>query len=328
MSGLEHGAEQYAGVVLAEGGAIGEAELRATGYTAGELTRLRRSYGVLAWCDRFGGRHYPKWQFDRKWRVLPGVRDVLRIYRSPDVLYMMTQFMISRVGRISLLRLIRRGESNYAAELAREQVRVDNAEPELSPRWRKELERRSSEMTDTTRHVIASCLMEGRPSVYDLEADWYGWGHVPKGALVKDRGVALAVAQHLARGEKRTDLQVLRVRTGAKTIGALDKARPVHGRPFLPKFTSAQTVPVFVPITCPGSRERLVDVVLFALENQDRLLPIIRSSKTRSNGIKALIRRCSITQIEANAIVDLRFGCTTRETINQLRAELRAAVRR
>jgi hypothetical protein len=322
-------AEHYPAVVMAEGGALCESELKAVGYTEGELARLRRSYGVLAWRDRFGGRHYPKWQFDPKWRVITGVRDVLRIFRSHDVLYVMTQFIIRRDGQPSLLRLIRWGRANRASELARAQVRADNTEPELSPRWRKELKRRVSEMTDPTRHVIASCLMRSRALVYDLESHCYGLGHVSKTSLVKDRGVALAVARHLGRGQKRTDLQVLRVRPGAKMVRALEKARPAFGRrSFLPKFTTGQSTPIFVPITRAGSRERSADAMLFALENQDRLLPLIRSAGSRSNAVTALTRRCSISQSEANAILDLRFGCTTRETINQLRAELQAAVRR
>ena len=72
-------AEHHPAAVLAEGGALCESELKAVGFTASQLARLRRSYGVLAWPDRFGGRHYPKWQFDSKWRVVPGVSDVLRI---------------------------------------------------------------------------------------------------------------------------------------------------------------------------------------------------------------------------------------------------------
>jgi hypothetical protein len=322
-------AEHHPGTVLAEGGAFCESELKAVGYTDQELARLRRSYGVLAWLDRLGGRHYPKWQFDPKGHVVPGVRDVLRIFRSRDVLYVMSQFIICRSGRASLLELIRRGRANRAVELARAQVRADDAEPALSPPLRKELQRRVSDSADPTRHVIASCLMGTRALVYDLENNCYGWGHVSKTALVKDRGVALAVARYLVRGRKRTDLQVLRVRPTAKMIRALEKARPRFGRrhSFLPKFSTREPIPVFVPITRLGSRERFADVMLFALENQDRLLPIVRSARSRSNAVTALMRQCSITQTEANAIADLRFGSTTREAINEFRAEVRAAVR-
>ena len=320
--------EHHPAVVLAEGGALCESDLRALGYTKRELARLRRSYGILAWRDRFGGRHYPKWQFDPKWRVLPGVRDVLRIFRSRDVLYVMTQFIIRRDGQPSLLRLIRRGRANRVADIVRAKVRADDAEPKLSPRWRKELTRRVSEMTDPTRHVIASCLMGRRVLVYDLEKNCYGWGHVSKTSLVKDRGVAQAIARHLARPQKRTDVQVLQVRPGTKTVRALEKARPAFGhRSFLPKFTTGQPIPIFVPITRPGSRERFADAMLFALENQDSLLSLIRSAKSRSNAVIALVRRYSMSQSEANAILDLRFSCTTREFVNQLRAEVQAAVR-
>jgi len=196
-------AEHHPRAVLAEGGALCESELKAVGYTGEELTQLRRSFRVLAWTDRFGGRHYPKRQFDPKWRVIPGIRDILRIFRSHDVLYVMAQFTVRRNGRPSLLRLIRLGRANRAADLARSQVRADAAEPELTPRWRKELKRRVSDMTDPTRHVIASCLMGKRALVYDMENNCYGWGHVSKTSLVKDRGVASAVARHLARGRKR-----------------------------------------------------------------------------------------------------------------------------
>jgi hypothetical protein len=165
--------------------------------------------------------------------------------------------------------------------------------------------------------------------VYDLENNCYGWGHVSQSSLVKDRGVAQAVARHLSAGQERTDVQVLRVRSDAKKVRALEKARPAFGRrSFLPKFTTGQPIPIFVPITQPGGRERVADSMLFALENQDRLLPLIRSAKSRSNAVTALVRRCSMSQLEANAILDLRFGHATRESIDELRAEVRAAVRR
>lgn len=320
--------EQHPTVVLAKGGALCESELEAVGYTERELARLRQSYGILAWRDRFGGRHYPKWQFDPKWRVFRGVRDLLRIFRSRDVLYVMTQFIMRRDGQPSLLQLIRRGRANRAADIVRAKVRDEDAEPKLSPRWRKELTRRASEMTDPTRHVIASCLMGRRIMVYDLENNCYGWGHVSKTSLVKDRGVAQAVARHLARPRKRTDLQVLKVRPGIKTVRALEKARPAFGRrSTLPSFTTGQSIPIFVPITRFGSRERLADAMLFALENQDRLLPLIRSAKSRSNAIAAMVGRCSMTHSEANAVLDLRFGCTNREFVNKLSTEVRVAVR-
>jgi hypothetical protein len=316
-------------VVLAEGGALCESELRTAGYTKRDLARLRRSYGVLAWRDRFGGRHYPKWQFDPKRRVIPGVRELLRIFRSHDVLYVMTQFVIRRGGQPSLLQLIRRGRVNRAAELGRAQVRADDAQPELSPQCRQELKRRVSEMKDPARHVIASSLMGDRVLVYDMENHCYGWGHVSKTSFVKDRGVAQAIARHLGRRRKRADLQVLRVKSDGKTVRALERARREFGRrSFLPKFTTGEPIPIFVPITRAGGRERVADAMLFALENQDRLLPLIRSTRSRSNAVSALIRRCSVSPSEANAIVDLRFGCTTREIINRLRAEVQAAVRR
>jgi len=265
-----------------------------------------------------------------KWRVVPGVSDVLRIFRSHDVFYVMSQITMRRNGRPSLLALIRRGRENRAAEFARAQVLADEAEPALSPRLRKELKRRVSDSEDPTRHVIVSGLMGSRALVYDLENNCYGWGHVSRTALVKDRGVALAVARHLDRRRKRrSDLQVLRVRPGAKMIRALDKVRPAFGRrSFLPKFTTRVSIPVFVPITRAATRERFADVMLFALENQDQLLPIIRSAGSRSNAVAALMRQCSITQPEGNTIMDLRFGNTTRDSIKEFRAELRAAVRR
>jgi hypothetical protein len=218
--------ENHPSVVLAEGGAVCKSQLNAAGYTEKELDRLRHSYEILEWPDRFGGRHYPRWQFDPKLNVLPGVRDVLRIFRSRDVLYVMSQFIVRRNGRPSLLQLIRRRRAKRAAELARAQVRADDAEPEFSPRLRKELARRVSAMTDPTRHVIASSLMGRRVMVYDLENNCYGWGHVSKTSLVKDRGIAQAVAGHLSVGQKRTDVQVLRVKLGAKTVRALEKRAP------------------------------------------------------------------------------------------------------
>ncbi len=217
------------------------------------LDRLRRSYEILEWPDRFGGRHYPRWQFDPKWRVLSGVRDVLRIFRSRDALYVTSQFILRRNGRPSLLQLIRRRRAKRAAELARTQVHATEVESALTPRWRKEITRRVLEMTDPTRHVIASCLTRRGVMVYDLENNCYGWGHVSNTSLVKDRGVAQAVARHLSAGQKRTDVQVLRVRSGAKTVRALEKARPAFGRrSFLPKFTTGRPTPTFVPITQPG----------------------------------------------------------------------------
>ena len=169
--------------------------------------------------------------------------------------------------------------------------------------------------------------------VYDPATHFYGIGHVPRTSLVKDKGVAQAVARHLARGRKRTDMQVLRVKPGAKGIRALETVRPQFGsrarrRPFLPRFTMGDSIPTFVPITPAGGRERLVDAILFFLENQDRLLPLVSSARSRTSAVNTLVRRCALSHPEAEAIMDLRLGQAPRESIGIFRAELREAVLR
>ena len=88
------------------------------------------------------------------------------------------------------------------------------------------------------------------------------------------------------------------------------------------------SIPTFVPITPAGGRERLVDAILFFLENQDRLLPLVSSARSRTSAVNTLVRRCALSHPEAEAIMDLRLGQAPRESIGIFRAELREAVLR
>ena len=71
---------------MAKGGAWHEPELIRRGYTVEGLAGERKQFGLIAWQDRYGGWHYPKWQFDADGRILPEVRSILRLFRSRDAI--------------------------------------------------------------------------------------------------------------------------------------------------------------------------------------------------------------------------------------------------
>ena len=104
----------------AEGGAWSTQEMLQRGIALGELTRGRRRFQLAYWRNRFGGCHYPKWQFDRSMKVLPEVAEILGLFRTYDTMRVLSWFVQPVApGRISLLDLIRSGRRRRAVAIVR-----------------------------------------------------------------------------------------------------------------------------------------------------------------------------------------------------------------
>jgi len=199
-------------VVLRMGGAWHEPELRRWKHSPRSLAAARKRFEILAWRDRFGGWHYPKWQFGADGRVLPEVAAIVRMYRSRDVLHVMSQFLYSEQGHKPLIELIQSGRGDEAVALATERVRELRAEPPLPAEEVAILKQRMSEHRDATRYVVVSSFLSRWALVYDLSSNTYCHEHISDGCLIKDKRMAEAVASQLRDRKRKSNLHVLPVR--------------------------------------------------------------------------------------------------------------------
>ncbi|MSU60243.1 MAG: hypothetical protein EXS35_19080 [Pedosphaera sp.] len=319
--------ERHPQVVLAKGGAWHEPELIRRRYTSDSLAKARRTFGILAWRDRFGGWHYPKWQFDEDGKVLPQVVEILRLFRSSDVLYVMSQFLFAVAPDKALIELIGSGRGDKAVTIATKRVREISAEPKLSRKQLDELRLRMNELRDPARYVVVSSLLPGWAMVYDVANNVYCHQHVSEGCLIKDRTLADAIAQQLGTGRRNSDLHVLSVRktkAGYRALENLPARR--SGKPWRPRFRVSRAMPVFVPITASGTRESFVDAMVFAAQHREELLRLFAQCPDRKFARAQLVKKCRVSPQQAEAILEMRLHMMTRKSVEELVDELRAAV--
>lgn len=97
----------------AEGGSWSLVDLRNKfGFRAVHLCRRRRQQKIIFWQDDHGAFFYPVWQFRPNGTLLPGVREVLKIFRSQDRWRIVRYFLTCRrqLGHRRPLALLRAGE--------------------------------------------------------------------------------------------------------------------------------------------------------------------------------------------------------------------------
>lgn len=319
--------ENHPQVVLAMGGAWHEPELRRQGFTSDFLAAARRRFDILAWQDRFGGWHYPKWQFDTEGRVLRDVAAILRLFKSRDTLYMMSQFLYPDDGHKPLIELILSGRGDEAVALATERVRELRAEPRLPPGVIATLKRRWRKHRDTTRYVIVSALFRRWALVYDVAENSYCHEHISAGCLIKDKRMAEAIASQLRDGKRKSDLHVLPVR---KTKGGYRALADIPGsrkeEPWRPRFHTSDTTPVFVAITPAGTRENMVDAMVFGADHREAILSLVSKCPDGSATRNVLVAKCGLSTLQAQAILDLRLASMTKAAMDELTEELRKSV--
>lgn len=106
------------GLMGAEGGAAGWS-------VALQLSGFQDLDGLISWTQG-GRRYYPMWQFDNR-AVLPGIREVLRVFNSDDQWRVMRYFLSPRaqLGRKRSLDLLRIGKVERVMKHARKHA-ADN----------------------------------------------------------------------------------------------------------------------------------------------------------------------------------------------------------
>lgn len=78
----------------AEGGSMTGAELlRHHHLTSATLHRRRKEHRIVFWQDARHDFHYPVWQFTATGSLVPGIQDVLRIFKSEDATRVMRYFL-------------------------------------------------------------------------------------------------------------------------------------------------------------------------------------------------------------------------------------------
>lgn len=110
---MEAGRRAVESMMKAEGGAWTPAELaKLFGLSSATLHKRRISHGIVYWRDARNQFFYPKWQFNEAGALLPGVPDVLQIFRSADEWRIMRYFLgpRSQLGERTPLDLLRAGE--------------------------------------------------------------------------------------------------------------------------------------------------------------------------------------------------------------------------
>ena len=112
---LEAGRQAVLQMQNAEGGAWTGAELEARfGLTPANLHKRRAEFRIVSWKDAKNQFHYPKWQFNPAGVLLPGVQEVLQIFRSSDDWRVMRYFLAPRhqLGDRTALDLLRSGDGD------------------------------------------------------------------------------------------------------------------------------------------------------------------------------------------------------------------------
>ncbi len=98
-----------------EGGAWLGSELQARFHlTPATLHRRRKEHRIIYWRDARHQFHYPRWQFTPVGALLPGVQEVLQIFRSEDEWGVMSYFLGQRrqLGDRRPVDLLRAGEKD------------------------------------------------------------------------------------------------------------------------------------------------------------------------------------------------------------------------
>jgi hypothetical protein len=323
-------AESHPELKTAEGGAWTTPEMIQRGLPPVELARRRRRFELVYWRDRFGGYHYPKWQFDRAMNVRAEVTAIFAIFRTHDTMRVITWFVRPVApGRQSLLDLIRAGRGSRAVALVREEEQRDANEPPLSRRVTAELRRRVTDWQDPTRYVIASVLTRKHVTFFDASRDGYILNEITDTCLFRRREHAAAVARALDRLKRRGSRchAVVAVKPMARGIRLLERLRdPLSPKQcFKPRLRprGAARSPRFVPVTPAGSRASIVDAFVFALEHREALHGMVAKARSRPAAQRILVRKCGLSAAQANAVLDLRWWQSTRAVQRELEAELR-----
>jgi hypothetical protein len=327
-------AELHPELKTAEGGAWTTPEMIQRGIPPVELARRRRRFELVYWRDRFGGYHYPKWQFDRAMNVRAEVTEILAIFRTHDTMRVITWFVRPVApGSQSLLDLIRAGRGARAVALVREEEQRYANEPPLSRRVTAELKRRARDWQDPTRYVIASVLTRKHVAFYDATRDVYVLNEITDTCLFRRREHAAAVARALDRGKRRGSRcqAVVAVKPTARGIRLLERLRDPFDRKqrFSPRLRPRGAVrsPQFVAIAPAGSRAQIVDAFVFALEHREALLGMVAKARSRPAARRSLIRECGLSAAQANAVLDLRWWQSTRAVQREHEVELRNWIR-
>jgi len=107
----------------AEGGAYAASELPEQWQLSNAVLHRRRSeFRIVFWRDAKHAFHYPKWQFNEAGALLPGIQEVLQLFKSQDEWRVMRYFLGARqqLDGQRPLDLLRAG--NIEAVLAHAQI--------------------------------------------------------------------------------------------------------------------------------------------------------------------------------------------------------------
>lgn len=326
--------ELNAELKTAEGGAWCTGEMMQRGITAEDLVRRRRGFQIAYWKDRFGGYHYPKWQFDRTMRVLPEVGRILMLFRTHDTMRVLTWFVRPVATRSkSLLDLIRAGHGERAVALVRREEETNASVPPLSRGAVAELRRRMKDIEDPMRFVIASVWTRKHVTFYDVGEGVYSLSDITPTCLFRRRAHAETIAK-LLDGRKRGGLMrhiVVAVKKTSSRIRLLETLPDPRDseRRFKPRLRTpdAARLPVLVPLAPPNSRAHFVESFLFAVENHEAVIEQIASARSRRDARSRLIRECQLSPQQAEAMLELRLGHFTRTEARRHKRELQALLR-
>jgi hypothetical protein len=118
---VQEGLKTLARMRDAEGGSMTGAELlRHYHLTPATLHRRRKEHRIVFWQDARHGFHYPVWQFTATGSLIPGIQEVLRIFKSGNSTRVMRYFL-GRRGQLedkTPLECLRSGDKSKIIEHA------------------------------------------------------------------------------------------------------------------------------------------------------------------------------------------------------------------
>ena len=304
------------------------------GFTAQALDQGRRQFKFVYWRDRFGGYHYPKWQFDRSMKVLVEVTEILALFRTHDTMRVLACFVrpAARSSK-SLLDLIRAGSGGRAVAIVRKEERENASVGPLSKKDAAELRRRMKEFKDPTRYVIACCWTGKHVTFYDVQRGGYVLNEVAPSCLLRRREDAEAIVRALEIGKDRGFMrhQVVEVSMTARSLrlsenisDPRDPKKRIRPRLRLPAEKKA---PHLVPISPPDTRGHILESFLFAHENRDALTALVAAAPSRRAAEKRLRQETLMSQTQAAAVLELRLWHFSRREYRTFLAEFRTFLR-
>jgi len=120
--------------------------------------------------------------------------------------------------------------------------------------------------------------------------------------------MAEAIASQLRGGKRRSELHVVlgrKTKSGYRALADIPGSR--KEKPWRPRFHTPVTTPVFAAITPKGTRENIVDAMLFGVHHREAILTLLANSQNRKAAKDVLVAKCGFRR--SRQTPSSTYGC-------------------